>query len=178
MDGVPDTMQEEKEKVYDVEAIKSRLVDFRERERDIDNQIERLDSIETRLSSVGSPTISDMPKSPSPVQDRMASMMAVKIDLENDIRKAVQFQDEERKFFEKVLSYLKHSDEKAVIRMRYLDGSTWYDVTDMMIGGKADYLGKEETYLRRVHKVHGAALLNMAIVIEDKLSVGDNSTNC
>lgn len=177
MDGVPDTMNDENEKVYDVDAIKNRLVGYRERERDIDNQIERLDRIETRMSSVGSPTISDMPKSPSPIEDRMASMVAMKVDLENDIRKAVQFQETERKFFETVLSFLKHSDEKAVIRMRYLDGGTWYDVTDMMFGGKEDYLGKEETYLRRVHKVHGSALLNMAMVIEDKLSVGANTTN-
>lgn len=157
-------MQEDFE--YDVREIKMRLVAYREKERDIDNQLERLDRIETKLTSIGSPTLSDMPKSPSASHDREADLIAQKIDLENEIRQMVQEQKEERDEINRILGKVRHSDEKAVIRMRYIDGLSWNDVVDMLFGGKEDYLGKEDTYLRRTHKIHGSALLSMAQIID------------
>ena len=51
------------EKRYDVAAVKERLNEYREKERDIDNQIERLVRLVTKMSSVGAQTITDMPRS-------------------------------------------------------------------------------------------------------------------
>lgn len=163
MNGLHPVMDEKK---YDVEAVKNRLVEYRERERDIDNQIERLERLEMKMVSIGSPVISDLPKAASPSHDKIGSMVAQKEELEICIREDIQKQEAERSEIEGILKKLKRSDERAVIRMRYFDGATWNDVVDMMFGGKDDFLGKEDTYLRRVHKVHGSALLNMAIYIE------------
>lgn len=162
------------EKRYDVEAVKYRLVAYREREKDIDNQIERHELLSQKMISIGSPTLSDMPKAVSPSHDKIANMVAMKMELEESIREDVQKQSKERKEIEDILKHLKKSDEKAVIRMRYLDGVSWNDVVDMIFGGKEDFLGKEDTYLRRVHKIHGSALLNMAIYI-DGLQNQDNT---
>ena len=162
------------EKKYDVDAVKHRLIAYREREKDIDNQIERHELLSQKMISIGSPTLSDMPKAVSPTHDKIANMVAMKMELEESIREDVQKQSEERKEIEEILKHLKKSDEKAVIRMRYLDGVSWNDVVDMIFGGKEDFLGKEDTYLRRVHKIHGSALLNMAIYI-DGLQNQDNT---
>lgn len=162
------------EKRYDVDAVKHRLIAYREREKDIDNQIERHELLSQKMISIGSPTLSDMPKAVSPSHDKIANMVAMKMELEESIREDVQKQSEERKEIEEILKHLKKSDEKAVIRMRYLDGVSWNDVVDMIFGGKEDFLGKEDTYLRRVHKIHGSALLNMAIYI-DGLQNQDNT---
>lgn len=156
---------EDKER-YDTDAVKYRLIEYREREKDIESQTERLDRLEMKIMSVGSPTLSDMPKSPSPLQDRVTALIADKIDLENDIRQAIAEQRQEKKDIEVILRKLRHSEERAVIRMRYFDGASWNDVVDMLFGGKDDFLGKEDTYLRRTHKIHGSALLNMAIIIQ------------
>ena len=51
--------------------------------------------------------------------------------------------------------------------MRYIDRESWNTVAELMFGGREDYEGKEDTYLRRVHKVHGAALQNMAQVMSE-----------
>ncbi len=164
------------DKRYDTNAVKEWLNDFREREKDIQSQLQRLDVMETRLSSIGSPTLSNMPKSASPVQDRMASMVAVKVDLENDIKRQQKGLLETREMIEKILlKALKKSEERSVIRARYLDCcfyhedklSDWNDVNNTMFGDRQDFLSKEESYLRRVHKIHGSALLNMARYIED-----------
>ncbi len=150
---------------YDTDTIKCRLIEYRERERDIENQLERLDRIEMRLKSIGSPVLSDMPKSPSASQDRMADMIAQKIDLEKEIKKEVAEQKRERESIGLLLEKLRHADERAVIRMRYIDGASWNDIVDMLFGGKEDFLDKEDTYLRRTHKIHGSALTNMAKIL-------------
>lgn len=159
-------MEYEDKERYDTDAVKYRLIEYREREKDIDSQTERLDRLEMKILSIGSPTLSDMPKSPSPPQDRTTALIADKIDLENDIRQAIAEQRREKEAIEVILRKLRHSEERAVIRMRYFDGASWNDVVDMLFGGKDDFLGKEDTYLRRTHKIHGSALLNMAIIIQ------------
>lgn len=151
---------------YDTDAVKYRLIEYRERAKDIEIQTERLDRLEMKILSIGSPTLSDIPKSPSPPQDRTTALIADKIDLENDIRQVIAEQRREKEAIEVILRKLRHSEERAVIRMRYFDGASWNDVVDMLFGGKDDFLGKEDTYLRRTHKIHGSALLNMAIIIQ------------
>lgn len=89
-------------------------------------------------------------------------MVSRKEELENSIRAEVRRQSEKRKLIESILARLRRSDEKAVIRMRYIDREGWSVVAELMFGSRDDYDGKEDTYLRRVHKVHGAALQNMA----------------
>ena len=93
-------------------------------------------------------------------------------ELDEKIRTEIQEQADEWKSIEGLLANLKHSDEKAVIRMRYHDRESWGMVTRLMFGSKDDFVGKEDTYLRRVHKIHGSALLNMAKLLED----GDPNT--
>ena len=65
------------EKRYDVAAVKERLNEYREKERDIDNQIERLVRLVTKMSSVGAQTITDMPRSPGADGDRIGKLVAV-----------------------------------------------------------------------------------------------------
>lgn len=155
------------EKRYDVAAMKERLNRYRENERDIDNQIERLERLVSKMTGAGSQVITDMPRAPSVSTDRMAEFVEQKEELEASIRKAVEEQSCERSKIESILKQLAHSDEKAVIRIRYFDRESWSVVTKMMFGGKDDFYRKEDTYLRRVHKIHCSALLNMAKVLED-----------
>ncbi len=74
------------EKHYDVEAVKQRLIDLRDLRREIENQSERLERLETKLVGVGAQALTDMPKSPSPSNDRISDLMQQKFDLEEHIR--------------------------------------------------------------------------------------------
>ena len=168
-------MKEISETRYNSSIVKEWLIEFREREKEIQSQLNRLDVIETRITSIGSPTLTDMPKSPSPFQDRSTYMVGVKIDLEKEINEQQEEQKIVRKEIDTVVRSLKKAEERAVIRARYLDCafyhenklSDWNDVTSALFGDRDDFLDKEDSYLRRVHKIHGSALLNMAIYIED-----------
>ena len=155
------------EKHYDVEAVKQRLIDLRDLRREIENQSERLERLETKLVGVGARALTDMPKSPSPSNDRISDLMQQKFDLEEDIRATLEHRRRERMFFEKIIRRLKRSDERAVIRSRYLDGASWGDVVDLLYGDEEDLLEREDMYRKRVFKLHGRALLSMAQYIED-----------
>lgn len=155
------------DKRYDVDTVKQRLTEYVENERDIDNQIERLERLTARMVGVGAQVLTDMPKAPSVTNDRMADLLGQKEELEATIRAAVTEQSLERQRIEAILKRLRNPDEKAVIRMRYFDRSSWPEVRDMMFGHKEDFFEKEETYLRRTHRIHGSALVNMAKAIED-----------
>jgi hypothetical protein len=152
---------------YDVAHLKDRLDSYRENEREIDNQIERLERLVSKTSGLGAQVISDMPRAHNVSDDRMAELVGQKEELEELIRAAVKEQSAERRALEGVMKFLRHSDERAVIRMRYFDRASWNEVVDLMFGGREDYLEKEESYLRRVHRIHGAALLNMAKIMEE-----------
>lgn len=155
------------ETIWDVSAVKDWLIEYREKERDIDNQIERLERFIIKMTSVGAQVISGMPRTPGTTEDRIGGLMVRKEELEDAIRSDVSKQSERRKVIESILAQLRRSDERAVIRMRYIDRESWNTVAELMFGSRDDYEGKEDTYLRRVHKVHGAALQNMAQVMSE-----------
>ena len=146
----------------DVETVKDWLNGYRELVRDINNQRARLDRMEMKLYSLGSPSFSDMPKSVSSTPDRNATKIDEKCDLENSIDEEELYKERKRQMIELVLKQLKSADERAVIRVRYIDVSSWDDVTDVLFGDREDYIGKEDTYLRRSHKLHGSALKHIA----------------
>ncbi|MEZ3438039.1 MAG: DUF1492 domain-containing protein [Oscillospiraceae bacterium] len=153
------------EAIY-TEAIKKKLKRYTERERDIENQLERIERMEAKLTSAGSPVFSDLPKAPSPSQQRMADLTNQKIDLEHKVARVIERQKAERTEIEEIIDKLEISDEKAVIRMRYLDSADWDSVLSMLFGGREDFLSKEDSYKRRMYKLHGSALLNMGKIYQ------------
>ena len=109
------------ETIWDVSAVKDWLIEYREKERDIDNQIERLERFTIKMTSVGAQVISGMPRASGTPGDRIGSMVGQKEELENAIRSDVRKQSDKRKVIESILAQLRRSDERAVIRMRYID---------------------------------------------------------
>ncbi len=157
------------ESIY-AEVIKKRLKQYTERERDIENQLERIERMEAKLTSVGSPVFSDLPKAPSPSQQRMADLTDQKVDLENKVARIMDEQKAERAALEEIIDKLEISDEKAVIRMRYFDSAAWDSVLTMLFGGCKDFLDKTDSYMRRVYNLHGSALMNMGKIYQDEQS--------
>ena len=144
------------------EQVKKWLFKYKYEERDIDMQLERLDALESRITSLGSPAISDMPKSPSPAQDRVADMICMKIDLADEIKIAIENHRNRRKHIEKAIAELEKPEEKAVLRARYLDLMDWKSVAGVLFGDRYDFVDREDSYLRRMYKIHSSALVNLS----------------
>ncbi len=155
-------------KYMDVRQVKKILNDYREEEDDIENQRERLDRIETRLYTIGTPAMTALPKSSGQSNDRLIEIISKRDELTGKIKNLVRLHGEHRQFIESLLAQVNSTNQRAVIQMRYLDNATWGDVTTMLFGGREDYLDKEGTYQRRVYKIHGSALCSMQAVINGK----------
>lgn len=158
---------ESTKKRYDVDAVKNRLNAYRDKEREIDVKVERLETLVSKIKSIGSPRMSDIPKAPGVSSDKIARDLERKEELQASISSAVADQRTERKAIEAVLEKLKVSDEREVVCIRYFEGNSWSEAAKIMFGMKADYERKQDTYLRRTFKVHGAALLHIAMIEED-----------
>ena len=148
-----------------VEAIKDRLNDYRSEDREIENQTERLERLLNKMHEVGAQDLTGMPRSPSPDHDRMSDLISKKDELESEVAELRAEHKKERKRIEKIVRKLKRPDERAVIRFRFIDGHEWDEVTDMLFGGRSDFLDREETYQRRTFTLHHDAIYHMAKIV-------------
>lgn len=150
------------EKRFNTDAVKTKLKEYTEKVKYYRFQCERMDRLQTRIIGVGAQVISDMPKAPSHDNDRAADLIAQKIDLEKELSESVAEILEERRGLEKAIRSLKNADQRTVILSRYIDGDSFRDVNELVFGGKEDFADKEDSYMRRVFNIHGAALIGLA----------------
>ncbi|MCD8362335.1 MAG: hypothetical protein LUC98_05125 [Lachnospiraceae bacterium] len=148
------------------ETVKAWLMRYQSIERTIDIQIERFEALETRLQSVSSPQLDGMPHG-SPTRDRTGALLAQKEEIEIQIRDTIEAQTNRRHEIEKYVDHLQKADEKATILMRYIDGERWTDVSMMLFGSQKDFVDREDSYMRRVMKLHGRALQNLAEIMKE-----------
>lgn len=151
----------EEEKKHDGDAAREMLDDYVIAETDIDREIERLEYLTSKMTSISSQVMNGMPRSSSMSTDRMADMLGRKEELEASIRASVEKQAQKRREIEALVRRLKSPEERQVIRLRYLDRTEWDEVLEIMFGSKSDFEDRYETYRRRMYRDHGAALVNM-----------------
>lgn len=145
--------------------IKKRLLEYMENERYLDNQIERLRALESKMYSIGSPELSDMPKGSMVIKDRIGSMVAKKEEIENEIGDLIVRQNSERVWVHSVLEKMTRYDEKAIIQIRYLDGNSWTKVAEHMYGKREDFDERRESYLRQCTRIHSRALQSIMAIV-------------
>ena len=83
------------------------------------------------------------------------------------MRELIDHQVEEQRWIDGVLLHIGNANERAVIRMRYVDAKSWPNVSKMIFGRNEDYEEKADSYLRRTTKLHGRALVDMATYISE-----------
>lgn len=147
--------------------VKKLLTEFLEAEREVDNQIERLNILTERIYSVGSPKMSDMPRDPSPAGDRIAEMVARKMACEEKVKWLAQIQAERRQLYEEIAGKIKEPDKKAVIVLRYLEGAKWERILESLFSENEDFEERRDSYMRRVMRLHGWGLQEMAKIIDN-----------
>ncbi|MCD8105227.1 MAG: hypothetical protein LUF35_09565 [Lachnospiraceae bacterium] len=102
----------------------------------------------------------------SPSQDRIGAVLAQKEELSGRIRSMIEAQTNLRHEIERCVGQLRSADEKAVILMRYVDNEKWADISQLLFGGKEDFLDREDSYLRRTSKIHKRALEDLAEIMK------------
>lgn len=147
------------------------LQSYRDLEREIDNQIERVEVIDQRINSVGSPNMSDMPKNPSPAGDRLALMIAEKLDEEEKLRVMITEAKVRRDLLTEIVSCINGKagpDKKYVVLMKYIDCQGWDKITEALFGAADDFDDRRDAYTRRVFRLHKHALNDIDDIINKR----------
>ena len=96
--------------------VKQRLIAYRESDKYIDNLIELQERAEAQLAGIGSPAFSDMPRSGTPSSpDRFTDKIAKLDELKAKVKDQIEQRDNERHYFEKLLSKIKKANQVSVI---------------------------------------------------------------
>ena len=152
--------------------VRKMLLEYRDGERELECENERLINIDLKLYSLGSPAYTDMPKNPSPSNDMVAVLVERKMKLERKMEKLVFSQKEKRERYESYIDRLSTADQRAVLRMHYLDGIKWETVSEGMYGTNEDFDDKRDAYMSRLMKLNKYSLQQMAVIINDTKNGG------
>lgn len=145
-----------------IESVKNRLNEYRALCEEIENEFERLDRMRMKATSVSGMRISDMPRIQPHEFDRTAEIVARIIDLEKDIEGLVDKKKTEGELIESLIRKLEKPDERAIIRVRYLDHEEWEDVMFVLFGNRSDYNQKYDAYKQTMFRRHRSAIAELA----------------
>lgn len=149
-------------KPKETDAIKRKLEHYATFQRRIDNQIERLEYLESTMGSPSSPNLSGEPSGGGDGTSKTERRVIEKMELESQIRGMIAAEAAERKELEALIALMEKPDEQAVIQMRYFDRAKWWAVSAALFGEDPDYDEHEQRHLKRTFKIHGSALQALA----------------
>lgn len=139
------------------------MKDYKRLRKEIECEQERLEMIEVKILGISSKNSDGMPRSSSSEYDKMATQIAYKTDIENNLAQLLQKEKSKRMEIEKeIVERLEYPDERMLIRLRYIDGLSWREISELLFSKRRDYYEDEEKYKRRVYRIHGNALVKMA----------------
>ena len=129
-------------KPKETDAIKQKLEHYAAFQRRIDNQIERLEYLESVMGAPSSPNLSGEPSGGGDGSSKTERQVLKKL--------------------EDMIEQMERPDEQTVIEMHYLDHVKWWPICAALFSGEADYAEKADKYLKRTFKLHGSALQALA----------------
>lgn len=124
-------------------------------------EVQRLEEYSGKTGPLTSVDLDGMPHAVGVHSDRTASWVMRKSLLEESISELVTTIVEEERQIESIVRQLHRAKEKTVIRLRYINGLSWDDITFFFYGDKPDYCEQVDWYKMKVLRVHGVALKNM-----------------
>lgn len=81
--------------------------------------------------------------------------------IDDTLKKLLEQEQEEYEALCNIINAVPRVEERQVMYARYMDGQDWRTITRAVFGGLPDFEEKEESYLRRIHRIHGRALVNI-----------------
>ena len=135
---------------------------------------ERLDSLESRLSSPSSPRWDAIPGGGSTNHDKLGDGIAKKIDLENQIEMLrAEIREDARQlseYFEQLAP-----KQELLFCLRYVDGLTWKETVAGMYDSADDFEYEVDSYANKAFKIHGSGLLALVDIMDLKSEESDEN---
>lgn len=134
------------------------------RTRSLENDRLRLYELKLRSRSPVTTQITGLPHSLGFDGNRITRNLSHIEELEEEIKKEeTQLLEIHKKL--KIIIYRlngRNLQKRDVLTMRYLDCFDWKTIVEIMFGSEADFEERDDVYLNRAQKIHGAALKALA----------------
>lgn len=148
-----------------IESLKRWLESYQERQRDFEATCERLERLESKLTSPRSAALTGLPGAAAPDPDRLTLPLAELEELRHDTAKqSAELRDLRRRIDAaiRLIDGPGWPNQRAALRMRYIDGETFETIARLLFWRDPDFLLKQESYIRRTFKLRKAALRALA----------------
>lgn len=143
------------------EIVKDWLTAYRNEEKQIDEQLERLRELRARAMSIGPQEISDMPRAPLKIKDSLAEYVIRAEEIEMRLSERMRSHERDRAALLSLLGKMKRNEERRIIRLRYLFGYEWMDILAEIYKDEEGFAEHREKYRRRMYRAHESALMDM-----------------
>ena len=150
------------DQVITTDKIKARLRRYPAILRDIENQYERLNWLETAEGIMPKPNLSGMPRPQGGISNPTATAAERRKEIMEKIDRKKAQAKAERMAIENMSDLIENPDERLVIQLKYIDFAEWPSINFALFGNMPDYLEKVEAYQRRTYRIHGRALITLA----------------
>jgi len=148
-----------------VEHLKRWLESYQERQRDLESSFERLERLESKLTSPRMATLTGLPGAAASDPDRLTVPLAELQEMREATAEQAAALRDLRYRIEAAIKLIDGpgwANQRAVLRMRYLDGERWGVIAQLLFWREPDFLTKQDSYIRRVFKVRTTALRALA----------------
>lgn len=155
----------------DIETIKQWLKRYGEIYRYLETLYNRYEVLEQNAISPRSLINDGMPHSKSISPDHIGNSLAILDELKESIQEQQIYAKEVYNEINQAINQLrvakcnKWADKKCVLLCRYLDLMNYSEIAELLFGKLDKYWDNPDTYLRRTHKLHKAALEELAELV-------------
>lgn len=155
-----------------IEKTKEWLSRYADNERQLDDLIERIEALRSRLTSPRSAALSGMPHGGGYEADSIGRSLATLEKLEEEAQTLLA---RSRELYREINTTIDQSIigpgrpyHRTVLKCRYLDLFSWHETLEIMFARNADFMDRYDSYERRMHKIHRAALEQLQIPVTDR----------
>lgn len=132
---------------------------------------DRLNTLRSKAESARTSQLDGMPHGGGFATDRTGALLAQIEELEAeaaDIQEQAEIIRHEIEAAVKQISGPRYPDQRAIIRLRYVDLMSWPDVAEALFGDLPRYWDNPDSFLRRTHRLHGEALAALSQIVVPK----------
>lgn len=91
-----------------------------------------------------------------------------KAGIKDHLRELLAKENAEYEELVAIINALPCVDQRQVVLARYIDGMAWGTITAIIFGKREDFDEKQQSYQRRIYRIHGNALANANRIIKTK----------
>lgn len=91
-----------------------------------------------------------------------------KAGIKDHLRELLSKENAEYEELVAIINALPCVDQRQVVLARYIDGMAWGTITAIIFGKREDFDDKQQSYQRRIYRIHGNALANANRIIKTR----------